>query len=172
MNRRERRSILAVVLVLVACWPAPFRAQTSAPSPDSAEHAMRAIAAWLEAEDFDADRLESLARLGPAVVPSLAAALRSGPSPARRELVRRALETEHGALASNARADPERRVRSRDEFLRHYLSNFETRYRIRAAQALGAIGGPSARQALESALEAPVREELRDALRRALERIR
>lgn len=168
MTRRKLRFVLA----LVAAMPAAPCAQTPAPAPEAAERAVREILAWLEAEDFDVERLASLARLGPVVVPSLVAALQSGPSAARRELVRRALEAEYEALASKARLDPARRVRNRDEFLRHYLANFETLHRIRAAQALAAIGGPSARQALASALEKPVREDLRAALERALGRIR
>jgi PBS lyase HEAT-like repeat-containing protein len=49
-----------------------------------------------------------------------------------------------------------------------YLSNYAAVYQIRSAQALGAIGGPDARPALEAALKQPLRADVHAAVKAAL----
>jgi len=147
--------------------------QPIGPSAEQSAQATRALATWLESDDFEPHQLAAVIQYGQLVVPSLVAVLERGPSPAKREVVRRSLQTQYQALAQRASVEPARpRLRGESEFMRHYMANFETRYRIRAAQALSAIGGPSARKALEDALPKVTRESLRIAIRQALENIK
>jgi hypothetical protein len=52
------------------------------------------------------------------------------------------------------------------------MANFDALYRARAAQALSAIGGPAARNALEASVGKDQRDDLRAALRQALEKVK
>lgn len=133
------------------------------------EKATYALSAWLESEDSDLSELTALTRYGQSVVPSLAAALDAGPSPARRERLRRSLNLEYDELATQVRKDATRKIPSREDYIAHYLGNFEALYRARAAQALGALGGQVARNALESALGKTTRSDVRTAIQRSLE---
>lgn len=146
--------------------------QAEKPDIKQTEQATRALATWLESDDFDPGRLEPLTRHGQRVVPSLIAALERGPSSAKREVVRRSLEADYDGLAERARSDQARRLRSKSQFIEHYQANFDALYRIRAAQALSAIGGPSARRALEGSLEKATRDDVRTAIRQALKEIK
>jgi hypothetical protein len=153
----------AVLLALAAAVPSAL-AQPEKPSIKQTEQATRALATWLESDDFDPHRLAQVTRHGQLVVPSLIAALEHGPSPAKRELVRRSLDADYDALARPSRA--------RSDFVQHYMANFEALYRIRAAQALSATGGPAARTALEAWVAKAERDDLRTATRQALEKIK
>lgn len=164
-----RRHLLAWLLVLS---PAIASAQTKVLSSSEAEHAVRTLAAWLDTEHYDVGHLASLKKHGQTVVPSLVAALESGPSAAKRELARRTLEDQYETLAKYAHSGGKFQLRSKVEYLQHYIGNFETLYRIRAAQALGAIGGSEARTALEAAAGKAGRENLRKEIQRALEGIK
>lgn len=161
-----------LLLASAAALASAALAQPEKPASKQSELAARALARWLESDDFDSYHLELLTKHGALVVPSLVAALEAGPSPAKRELVRRSLDAEYEALAERARSDPSRRLRSKAAFLDHYLANFEALYRIRAAQALSAIGGPSAKKALEGAVQKSPREDVRTAVRQALKEIK
>jgi hypothetical protein len=154
----------ALLVALAVAVPTALTQQSGKPSIEQTEQATRALATWLESDDFDPDHLALVTKYGEVVVPSLIAALERGPSPAKRELVRRSLDADYEALT--------RRVRSRTEYVQHYMANFEALHRIRAAQALSSIGGPAARNALEIYAAKAERDDLRTALRQALERIK
>jgi hypothetical protein len=156
------RRLLAVV-VLLALHADMAIAQTRL-SPSQAQSAVIALSAWLESDHGDADELAALLRYGQSVVPSLAAALAAGPSAARRTRLRTALETGYMTRTSVAA--------SREEYVRYYMGNFEAMYRIRAAQALAAIGGPAARDAMRQSLESEKREDVRAALKELLEQVK
>lgn len=153
------------VLVALAAASSSAPAQLKQPDIRQTEQATRALATWLESDDADRNRLANVTKHGQFVVPSLAAALEQGPSPAKRELVRRSLEADYEALA---RADPKRRLRSKADFTQHYQANFDALYRIRAAQALAAIGGTDARRVLEAAADQARRDDVRMAIQVAL----
>jgi hypothetical protein len=161
-----------LLLVLAAIFPAVAPAQPKDLGSAESEQAVRAIAAWLNSDDHDARRLAPLKKYGQAMVPSLIAALDAGPSSARREFARRSLETQYETLAAYSVSDSKFRMRSKADFVQHYMGNFETLYRIRAAQALGAIGSSEARTALEAAAGKAGREDLRKELQRALKGIK
>lgn len=154
-----------LLLMVAAVLPAGAMAQVERLSHAETERAVYALHEWLESDHYDAAELTPLIRYGQTVVPSLVAALNKGPSPARRERLRRELETEYRSLAGP-------KVPPKAEFVRHYLGNFETLYRIRAAQALAAIGGVESRKAIEAAVSGAGREDLRAALQLALKGIR
>jgi hypothetical protein len=163
---------VAILVALAAALPATALGQPEKPSTKQTEQATHALATWLESDDFEPYHLAPVTNFGQVVVPSLIAALERGPSPAKREVVRRSLEADYEALAERARSDPARRLRRKPEFMQHYLANFDARYRIRAAQALSAIGGASARKALEGSLEKAWRDDVRTAIRQALGEIK
>lgn len=54
---------------------------------------------------------------------------------------------------------------SEEQFVASYAENYVASYRVRAALALGIIGGADARQALEAASRMPMREDVREASR-------
>ena len=155
-----------VLLALVAVTLSP--AAQGQPVSAETEQLMRALATWLDSEDSDAERLKSLAKYGQKAVPSLIAALDAGPSPAKRELARRSLETQYETLARSVKF----KLRSKTDYVQYYVGNFETLYRMRAAEALALIGGPEARKALEQALGQAGREDLKQVIQRALASIK
>jgi hypothetical protein len=157
------------VLLMALAAALPLSAAADKASTEQSAQALRALATWLESGDFEPELLAPLEKYGELVVPSLIAALEHGPSRATRELVRRTLEKEYGALT---RAAPDRRVRAKPDFIQHYMANFDALYRARAAQALSAIGGPAARNALEASVGKDQRDDLRAALRQALEKVK
>jgi hypothetical protein len=163
---------LQLLLALAAALPGTAAAQPGALGAAESEQVVRALAAWLNSEDLDAGRLAPLKKYGQAVVPSLIAALDAGPSSARRELARRSLETQYETLAKYSQSGGKFQLGSKADFVQHYMGNLETLYRIRAAQALAAIGGSEARTALHAAAGKAGREDLRKAIQRALEGIK
>jgi hypothetical protein len=121
-------------------------------TPQEATEARRTIVRWLECEECDGGELEAVVELGPAAIPTLAAVLRQGPSPAARESARLSLEASYAELEAHAAENPRDSVPvGRDEYVTMFLDNYEALYRIRAATALGAIGGPDAEAALRDA---------------------
>jgi hypothetical protein len=99
--------------------------------------------------------------------------LNGGLAPASRELVRRQLEVRYDDLTERARRNPNTRpAGTKAQFVTLYLDNLDAQYRVRAAQALGAIGGQRPRAALEAALAKAPRADVRAAIRTALNTIR
>jgi hypothetical protein len=136
-------------------------------SRSESEQAAQVLAAWLESEHREAALLEPVVRYGQAVVPSLTSALNNGPSAARRERLRRLLDEGYDADAKRAKA---KLALSKADYRQHYMSNFDALYRVRAAQALAAIGGDDAIKALKEArIE---RADTRDAVQQALRDIK
>jgi HEAT repeat protein len=134
------------------------------PPPERAAEIRSIIVAWLECDECSEGELAAVVKLGQAAVPSLAASLRDGPSPARREQLRRHLEESHARLKDRSRT-------SAAVYVPRYTENLVALYRVRAARALSAIGGPVARQALEDALGQPYRDDVRQSIKAALTRL-
>ena len=159
---------VAVLAALASALPVAL-SQPKKTDIKQTEQATRAVATWLESDDADPNRLANVRKQGQLAIPSLIAALERGPSPAKRELVRRSLEADYDALAERAGA---RRLRSKPDFIGHYLANFEALYRIRAAQALAAIGSTDARNVLQAAIDKTPRDEVRRAIQLALKDVK
>lgn len=154
---------LPAVVFLVALHADVAVAQSRL-SPSQAQSAVIALSAWLESDHGDPDDLAAVLTFGQAVVPSLAAALAAGPSAARRTRLRTALETGYTARKPGGA--------SREEYVRYYMGNFEAMYRVRAAQALAAIGGPAARDAIRQSMEIEKREDVRATLKELLDEVK
>lgn len=167
--KRIGLGILATVLL-----PAVVAAQptTASSSQREAEAAARALIGWLESEEADPGDLAAVVGYREFVLPSLIAALNSGPSPARRERQRRSLESGYERLAEQARKESKVLVTSQGEYVKNYSDNLEALYRVRAAQALVAIGGEKSRQALEASLTQAHRPDIQEAIKNALETLK
>lgn len=173
-------AVLAVVTVLGSCrkepgatsTPTPTPMSASAPaslSPDQAAGARRIIVAWLECEECESGELEAVVRLGNTAVPTLAATLQGGPSPASRERLRRHLISTYGRLRKEGETHREMRVaQSEEAYVKTYMDNYVALYQVRSAQALAAIGGDEARRALETAGQASLRKDVADAVNESL----
>jgi hypothetical protein len=163
----ERVSAGALVVALVAAGcaaPAPPPPTPVMPPPERAAAIRSTVIAWLECEECTEGELEAVVKQGQVAVPTLAASLRDGPSPARREQLRRHLEESHGRVKDRTRT-------TAAVYVQRYTENFEALYRVRAARALGLIGGPAARQALEDAQRQPYRDDVRQSIKAAIARL-
>jgi len=175
-NRLRRSSLWAqaayIALVLAALAPTTSCSrQGTARQMTAAEsaQAVQALTTWLECEECQDGELAAVTRYGQTVVPSLIAVLDGGPSPASREQMRRQLEVRYDELAERAQRNPNARLASsKDQFIALYLGNFDAQYRVRAAQALAAIGGQRSRGALEAALGKAQRGDVDSEIRRLL----
>lgn len=154
---------LLVVVFLVALHADMAIAQSRL-SPSQAQSAVIALSAWLESDHGDADELAAVLKYGQSVVPSLAAALAAGPSAARRTRLRSALESSYSAAKPTAA--------SQEQYVQHYMGNFEAMYRVRAAQALALIGGPTARDAIWQSMESEKRDDVRATLKELLGQVK
>lgn len=141
----------------------PALAQPERLSVAETEEAVRALSKWFESEHGHPAELTPIVQLGEIVVPSLVAALEQGPSPTRRERLRRTLDADYAKFAERVSKPP-----GKEAFVAHYMANFDAVYRARAARALAAIGGAQARRALQSELSKPMREDVRAAIERSL----
>jgi hypothetical protein len=147
---------------LAVALASPARGQTLPP----------AVLAWLECEECVDGELEAVVRLGQAALPGLVASLRDGPPRARAEAYRRHLRKAYPMLADYARRHPDVKVpMSEEEYVKTYLDNYTALYQVRAARALGAIGGDDSRRALEAALARPLREDVQWSVKKALDRL-
>jgi hypothetical protein len=115
------------------------------------------MVAYFECEDcLDGER-DALIRLGPVIVPSLAASLRGGPPPASRETLRAHLVDTYAELRTYSLTHPDNASDwSEEQYVRYFAENYVVQYQTRAARALAAIGGPEARAALRQALALPL----------------
>jgi hypothetical protein len=127
--------------------------------------AAQALANWLESEDGDHDELQAVTQHGQAIVPSLIAALNEGPSPATHDELGRALAERYEQLVEQSKKNPHAPIAvTRDRFVELYGGALDTQHRIRAAQALAAIGGERALAALEAAASQAPRDDVRAAV--------
>lgn len=132
----------------------------------------RSIDAWIECDDCKESQQNAVFKAGQAAVPVLVQYLREGPSPEKRELVRRQLLSAYHDLKEYEKRHPKATVPlSEEEYVRTYLDNYAARYQIRAAAALANIGGAQARVALTEALKGSLRDDVKDAFTSALQRV-
>jgi hypothetical protein len=149
-------------------------AQTTQPasklSRAETEKATEALVRWFECDECEEGELNNVTKYGAAVVPSLEATLRQGPSAANREVMRRTLEARYAQLmASGQERSDTKPATSKDDFVAMYMRNYEAQYRARAAQALGAIGGNDATKILEQESRSSHRSDVQQSLQKALE---
>jgi hypothetical protein len=166
-----------IVIVSAFVWLLPLGvlSQPTPSKPLSVKEAINAIDAlttYFECEECHPVQLIAVTRYGDAIIPSLAATLHGGLSPASRELMRRSLAARYEQLVRQGEKDPKFKISaSEKEFVARHLEDFDARYRIRAAQALAALGGPQARAALEAALSKTARADVRTVVQQSLDKI-
>ena len=161
---------LAGLVCCLACRPERRPDESIAKlTPEQAADVRRTIVAWLECEECDAGERDSVVALGAVAVPTLAAVLKEGPSPAKLELLRRSLADTYAKLQAYGRTHKNAAVKlSQQQYIDLYTANYVALYQVRAAEALGAIGRPEARRALEDGLKSQLREDARAAVEAAL----
>lgn len=164
----------ALCLALAAISPMSGLAQAGQPmSASEAVKAVRALNAWFECDECNAGELKAVTRYGQSIVPSLIATLNAGLSPASRKMREDPLGARFDELDEQGRKNPKfKMASSKDEFIAQYQDHADARYRIRAAQALVAIGGTNARRALETAVGKAERGDVRTAIQESLNKIR
>jgi hypothetical protein len=134
--------------------------------------AAQALAGWLGCEYCDAGELAAVTGYGQAIVPDLIAALNQGLSPASRDDLRKALEERYAQLFAQSKKNPHAPLGApKEKFVELYLGKLDTQYRVRAVQALAAIGGDRARAALEEAASQVDRDEVRSTARESLRKL-
>jgi len=175
-NLRITSMILMVFCACVAgCKGQPSSSETQSEklSPEQAIAARQAIVAWLECEECTSGELEAVVKLGSTAVPSLAATLRSGPPPSSREIQREHLVQTYRGMEAYAKTHPrESGIKmSEEEYVRLYSENYVALYQIRAARALGSIGGEQSRNSLTDALNTSLREDVRTSVKETLQKM-
>lgn len=129
--------------------------------PDEALALRQAVTAWLECEECTEGQLEKLAKFGEQAVPSLAAALERGPSPASLERLQMHLERNYREMSVYAETHDEVKMDMKlEEYVKIYLENYVAGHRARAAEALGKIGGEGAKAQLEAASRLKLRSDV------------
>jgi HEAT repeat protein len=192
------RSVLAAILLASSLWPLtgcaqaarepapPLRVATQSLSAEEDRALRSKVIALLDAEDHD----QELSQLGPESIRLLQQIFNTPANrPARRLRAIEALGRVQGAEASDelrailkekavsaqyrsaaAVALARREGKAAVEELRAYLGDPSTELRVGAARALGYIGGPDARAAVEDRVaketDAKVREELQQIITR------
>ena len=123
-------------------------------NPTEAVDARKAIVVWLECEECNEGELQAVLKLGQLAVPTLANVLKEGPSPVKREVYRYRLLDNYKTMQTFLRVRPNLGPVniSSEAYLALNIENYVTLFKVRAATALGKIGGINARNALKEAL--------------------
>jgi hypothetical protein len=171
--------LMTICIASVACTKTPQTAQGGGSQTTSGSQkpvvadparARQTLVEWLECEECTEGQLEAVVSYRQSVVPSLAATLREGPPPASIERLRLHLAATYRQLKDYERTHPESKVSMTEEqYLQTYIGNYVALYKVRAAIALGRIGGAQATEALRAALAAPEnRDDVMTAVKEAL----
>lgn len=167
-------ALLTILLALCLAAPECKKGGTGTPpSPAEAAQIRHSIIAYLECEECMDGERAAVVKLGRTAVPTLAAALREGPSDVQLELLRRHITNTHRKLKEYEQTHPEAKpLRSVEFYVKLYTDNYLALHQSRAATALGAIGGPEARRALEEASRKPLRGDVQAAVKASLEKMK
>jgi hypothetical protein len=161
---------LICILLFVSCKPWEKPSPPVELSPERKAKITQTVITWLECEECDEGELDRLKKASEYAVPTLTAALESGPSPASLELMRLQMEERYDRLVEYGRTHPNARVtQSKKDFVAHYMNNYIALYRIRAVQGLSAIGGENAHKAIENASRKSYRDDVNNVIRKVLE---
>jgi hypothetical protein len=159
-----------------ACVGMALAALTNGTVWSQSEEAVRAsqvLTNWLTCQKCEQGQLEAVVRNGEAIRPILMKLLLNQPSPPSREVLRRELGTRYEQLVEYSKKNPNSPLTAKmEQFVELYYGNSDVQHRVRAVQALAAIGGSGARAALQTvADEATQNDEVRAAARDALSRL-
>lgn len=157
------------IILLISCHAKEKPLTPVKLSPERKAEVIQSVVTWLECEECDEGELDRLKREGDSAIPTLAAALNDGPSPASIELMRLQMEKRYDRLMKYAKTHPKAHIQeSKKDFVFHYLNNYEALYRIRAVQGLSAIGGENAYKAIQNASRKSYREDVNVVIKEAL----
>lgn len=165
------RAAAYVWLAIAALLPVASLGQSGPVSKkEETAKATQALITWFDCVSCGKAELDAVISHGQSVVPSLAATLNAGLSAADRRALQESFAVRYDELDQQARRDPKFKMKStKDQFVARYVDEYDARNRIRAAEALGAIGGSNARAALKTALGNARRADVRQAIGEALE---
>ena len=162
---------LALAMTLISCEPQPEPPKT--PTPEVSEAARTALVDWLECEECSENQLKGVLEYSELLQPMLVSSLRHGAAPTSKALYRHQLEQRYDKLVAYSQDHPNAKpTLDKKAFVELYLGNFDAQYRSRAAEALGAIGGDTAREALQQALGEKQREDVMQSIKTSLEGLR
>lgn len=162
-------ALLEISLIVIG-YPIDVPAQPI-PSPDPVE-ARHIIQSWLECDSCDEKELEPVIKLGGKAVGSLKTALIEGPPDGDLALLRSNLRATYQKVKKRAdAAGKPSPTQTEEAFVNTYENNYVSLYRIRAATALGAIGGEQARQALDEANKQRYRKDVDRSISAALSKL-
>ena len=149
-----RRAFLSPLLwLLIGC--AVTTAQQPPQPPTAA--VIATINAWLRCVECNAGELQAVVKLGPAAVSRLAPPLLGGPPASELQSYEKYLRKMYADMKAYEKTHPKSVVPfTEDEFVKRDMTRYTNLYRVRAATALGEIGGPEAANALEQALKQPL----------------
>ena len=161
--------LLLSVVLCIGCSPHITR------STDISSQNTEVLINWFECIECEESQLINVKELGAPVVPILIQILNEGLPIARKiELINITEETYEGLVLqvnelNELSADDETlSLISKEEFVKVGISRFDTIYRIKAALALGEIGGNEAIDALDNAMKNNSNLEVEHAIARAL----
>jgi hypothetical protein len=145
----------AVVRLSLLCSAATLPTACAPATVDGTSGTEEAVVRrWLLCEECVHGELQALqdpSREVP-IVRALALGL-AGPPRSRRENVRRQLEETYQQLAARAAERGANLPLTREQYVAHYLGNYEASYQSRAVIGLARIGSPEARRILAEAVE-------------------
>ena len=138
-------------------------------TPEQSLELRKAVVTWLECEECTDGELERLLKYGEVAVPTLAAVLDRGPSPASVEKYRLHLESSYRNLVEYSRTHDDVKIdQGEDEYMKQYLENYQAHYAVRSAQALSKLGGVEARRSLEAASQRKMRDDVNQVVQESL----
>ena len=129
----------------------------------------RILLLWLECDHCPPKLLDRVIHLGPGVIPYFHVALVQGASLTRQLDAARSLRSQYSKLVDYKRTHPNSlSFPTERDYITTHLLHLTVQYQIRAARALGAIGTPVAKDALEEALQSTTSAAVKVAIKHAL----
>jgi hypothetical protein len=166
----KKVNIFIIILGVISFYSCNSQKTTSTSgTAEKAEQMRIAIIDYMECEECTEGELQKLVSFGSAVVGSLTAILREGPSDAKKETLTEHLRKSYSDLVKYQETHPDNKVTLKeDEYIRTYMDNYIALYQSRAVIALSTIGGPEAKKALESTSDLTLRADVRALLQERL----
>jgi hypothetical protein len=164
----HRRIAAGLLSVAGAACSQPASSANQPPASTSSKPTP--LVAWLDCVECGDAQLAAVAAQKDTVVPELKNILLNGPPPPRLQAQRAYLDKRWQTLKDYERLHPDQRTPySEQDYVQLYLQKFVLLNRVRAARALGAIGTPSAKDALAQGQALPgLPNDLSSAIERAL----
>lgn len=139
------------------------------PSLQLTTQTQKVLLEWFECEECTIAQLHAVVLLNKhESVPYLAVALSNGPPPSRVVNEGRRLKNRYPKLVRFKQSHPDAILIDERNYIQIYLDQFTIQYQLRAAIALGKIGGPLSEQALRQTLNMGAPELVQEEIARSL----